>query len=91
MRAAVWILAAVGVASCGRQGGDTTNRDAAAPRQVTLPGQAPASKLPDLVPRPADKAQLDRLILAGYTPHDDHMHAPGANECPINKGTEAVM
>ena len=91
MRATLLSLFALTAASCGRESGEKAKLDAAAPRQVVLPGQAPASKLPDLVPRPKDKAELDRLILAGYTPHADHMHAPGANECPMNKGTEAVM
>ena len=40
---------------------------------------------------PKDQAQLDRMILAGYTPHMDHLHPPGVNECPLTKGTEAVM
>ena len=59
--------------------------------EVPAPAQAPVSKPPPLVPRPADQAELDRLILAGYTPHADHLHAPGVDECPLNKGTEAVM
>ena len=31
------------------------------------------------------------MILAGYTPHADHLHPPGVNECPLTKGSEIVM
>ena len=91
MRTTLLAFCALAAASCAREADETAKPDAAPPAQAALPGQAPASKLPDLVPRPKDKAELDRLILAGYTPHADHMHAPGAKECPMNKGTEAVM
>lgn len=59
--------------------------------ELPAAAQAPASKPPALVPRPADQAELDRLIVAGYTPHSDHLHAPGVDECPLSKGSEAVM
>jgi len=49
------------------------------------------SKPPAVVPLPKDQAELDRMVLAGYTPHDDHLHSPGVNECPLTKGNEAVM
>jgi hypothetical protein len=36
-------------------------------------------------------AQFDRMIIAGYTPHGDHLRPPGVNQCPLIKGSEAVM
>lgn len=84
------ILLALGAAGCDRAGND---RSAAAPS--ASPGaqtvQAPASRPAPVVPKPEDPAQLDRMILAGYMPHADHLHAPGVNECPLTKGSEAVM
>jgi hypothetical protein len=41
---------------------------------------------------PKDQKELDRLILAGYTPHGNHLHPPGVKNCPLAKeGNEAVM
>ena len=81
-------LVVLGTCGCEREG-----RESAAPPPVetVTPTQAPASKPPALIPKPEDQAELDRLILAGYTPHADHLHAPGVNECPLTKGSEAVM
>jgi hypothetical protein len=53
--------------------------------------QGPTSKPPAVVPMPKDQAELDRMILAGYTPHGRHLHAPGVKECPLTQGSEAVM
>ena len=81
-------LVVLGACGCEREGRES----AAAPAVETVaPMQAPASKPPALIPKPADPAELDRLILAGYTPHSDHLHAPGVNECPLTKGSEVVM
>jgi hypothetical protein len=49
------------------------------------------SKPPPVIPLPTDQAEVDRMVLAGYTPHADHLHAPGVNECPMTKGNDAVM
>ena len=83
--------ACIAAVSCDRKGEDAAKPESAVPRQLAQPGQGPASKMPAMIPRPRDPAELDRLILAGYRPHDDHMHAPGVNECPMSKGTESVM
>ena len=41
---------------------------------------------------PKDQAELDRMILAGYTPHGNHLHPPGVKKCPLaQEGNEAVM
>ena len=86
MRRYLFVLA-LGAAACDRQGEDPAASTAGPEAAQT----APASKPAPVVPKPDDQAQLDRMILAGYTPHADHLHAPGVNECPLTKGSEAVM
>lgn len=82
-------LVALGACACERE---PQERSQAAPPvpDLALPTEK-VSKMPGVVPRPNDQAQLDRMILAGYTPHGDHLHAPGVNECPMTKGNELVM
>ena len=83
------LVAILCLAGCGREAPE--NQTAAMPVNGAAVGtEAPASA-PQLIPRPKDQAQLDRLILAGYTPHADHLHAPGVDECPMSKGSDAVM
>jgi hypothetical protein len=79
----------VGACACERQPQDSAAPAINAENVLASPG--PVSKPPALIPMPADKAELDRLILAGYTPHADHLHAPGVNECPLTKGSDVVM
>lgn len=77
-------------ASCDR----TPDEQAVVPAPAAseaLSAPAPTSRPATVVPLPKDEAQRDRMILAGYTPHADHLHPPGVNECPLTKGTEAVM
>jgi len=83
------LTAIFALCACEREAPEQAS--APATPQAPLPAEAPASKPPPVIPRPADPAQVDRLILAGYTPHADHLHAPGVNECPLTKGTDAVM
>ncbi len=90
MRTTLLVMLIVAVGGCARQ----AEEGAAAPpvaAENVLASPGPVSKPPDLIPKPDDKAELDRLILAGYTPHADHMHAPGVNECPMSKGSDVVM
>jgi hypothetical protein len=84
----LFILTALMFSACERQplGQPTTG----APDAVSEM-QTSSSKRPAVVPRPQEQAQLDRMILAGYTPHGNHMHAPGVKECPLAQGNEAVM
>lgn len=58
-----------------------------------MPGGAEPRVSPSdgVVPLPTDQAQLDRLILQGYTPHADHLHLPGAKSCPLSRGNDAIM
>ncbi len=65
-------------------------RRSAATKAVT-PAQALNSQPPKVVPVPKDQAELDHMILAGYTPHGNHLHPPGVKSCPLAQGSEAVM
>ena len=56
-----------------------------------MPGDVRQSRPPSVLPKPEDQAELDRMILAGYTPHADHLHPPGVKSCPLAQGGEAVM
>lgn len=85
------LLLAIGASACERAPDEQAAVPPPAAPDATLPAPAPASQANAVVPRPEDKDQLDRMILAGYTPHADHLHPPGVNECPMTKGTEAVM
>lgn len=87
----VSLLLALGVSGCDRDA-----QENAAARSTAVPGTIQTatdrvSPPPMVVPKPADQAQLDQMILAGYTPHSDHLHPPGVNKCPLSKGSEAVM
>ncbi len=85
------LLLALGIAACERKAAESAAVPTPAAPDAALPGQPPARSSAEVLPRPKDQAQLDRMILAGYTPHADHLHAPGVDECPMTKGTEAVM
>ena len=71
------------------QAGPTASTPAAA--EAMLPEDARKSQPPSVVAKPAEQAELDRMILAGYTPHADHLHPPGVKSCPLAQGSEAVM
>ena len=83
-----FLLIALASGACDRE----EKRSAAppSPTPVEVP-TAPASKPAAVVPMPTDQAELDRMILAGYTPHGTHLHPPGVKECPLTQGSEAVM
>lgn len=85
------IIAALAGSGCddAPRRGDQEPAARAAP-EVIASGAA-QSRPPAVVPRPGDQAKLDDMILAGYTPHADHLHAPGVNSCPLTKDGDAVM
>lgn len=83
------LLFALGVSACEREAPEGTV--SAPDTSLILPGEDSAKKSASVVPLPQDQAQLDRMILAGYTPHGNHLHPPGVNECPLTKGSEVVM
>jgi hypothetical protein len=84
-------LAAFVAIGCDNQPQQSAATPPGAASNQVLASQGPASKPPAVVPMPKDQAELDRLILAGYTPHMDHLHPPGVKACPLTKDTEAVM
>lgn len=85
------LLIAIGVCACDREQAENV-----APSTPATPGEVTAtpaarSEIPSVVPMPTDQAEADRMILAGYTPHGDHLHPPGVKKCPLVQGNEAVM
>ena len=84
------ILSALAACACDRQAQQNAATPVA-PSNEMLASQGPTSKPPAVVPMPKDQAELDRMILAGYTPHGSHLHPPGVKECPLAQGSEAVM
>lgn len=86
------LLVALGAVSCNQAPEKQSSAPApAAPAEIIATG-APQSKAPLVLPMPKDQKELDRLILAGYTPHGQHLHPPGVKSCPLAKeGNEAVM
>lgn len=85
------LLLALGIVACERKAQESAAVPTPAAPDAMLPGQPPAQQSASVVPKPKDQAQLDRMILAGYTPHGEHMHPPGVNKCPLTKDSEAVM
>jgi hypothetical protein len=85
------LLFALGAGACEREAPENTAAPAPVAPDAILPGQDSAKKSAVVLPIPKDQAQLDRMILAGYTPHGEHLHPPGVNECPLTKGSEVVM
>lgn len=85
------LLIALALTACEREAEDSAAVPPPAAPDAMLSAPTQASKPPAVVPKPGDQAQLDRMILAGYTPHSDHLHPPGVDECPMSQGSEAVM
>ncbi len=85
------LLIALGICACNRE----SDESAAAPTQTVpnevIAAQPARSEAPMVIPVPKDQAELDRMILAGYTPHGPHLHPPGVKKCPLEQGSEAVM
>lgn len=85
----VLLLIALTASACDRE----PERRAVPAPAATEPRATAArqSQPPKVIPLPKDQAELDRLILAGYTPHAEHLHPPGVKSCPLAQGDEAVM
>ena len=86
------LLVALGAFACNQAPEERSSASRpAAPPEIIATG-APQSKAPLVLPMPKDQKELDRLILAGYTPHGEHLHPPGVKSCPLAKeGNDAVM
>lgn len=85
----LFVLATIALSGCGEQ----ASRDTAPTEKVKelVPADRRVSRPAQLIPLPKDQAEVDRLILLGYTPHADHLHLPGVESCPMSGGNEAVM
>ena len=79
------------VCACGRKADDSTVASPAIPEAASVNQSTPTSKAPMVLPLPSDPKEVDRLILAGYTPHSDHLHPPGMDKCPMANDAKAVM
>ena len=90
-KVAICLAVAVAVCGCGREEELHSANTTTAAVERSLSGDRSVSKPPAVVPKPDDQAQLDRMIVAGYTPHGDHLHPPGVIECPLAGGREGVM
>ena len=84
------LLIALTAIACDKEPQSTAASDPAAANAVP-PAPVRQSQPAKVVPLPKGQAELDRMILAGYTPHSDHLHAPGVKSCPLAQGNEAVM
>lgn len=74
------VLAVLALAACSQQKHEQAQQQKAVAPPSMLP--AKTSKAALMIPIPKDPAQLKRLIAMGYTPHEDHLHAPGVTSCP---------
>ena len=90
----LFLVAVLALAACSQQKDDQAQQKAPAPAAPSAPappaapaapagmGTAKVSKPALMIPMPKDPAQLKRLVAMGYTPHEDHLHAPGVTSCP---------
>lgn len=86
------LLMALGAFGCSQAPEEQAAAPVSAMPNESVVGQEAQSKAPLVVPLPTDQKELDQLILAGYTPHGEHLHPPGVKNCPLaNEGKEAVM
>lgn len=87
------LLALIGAAGCAQESDRGEPPPTASPAQeVAIPMQQPqVTKTEAVLPLPEDKAQLERMVTMGYTPHDDHLHPPGVKECPISMGGDPIQ
>lgn len=85
------LLITLAAASCDTEPQSDAATPPSAATQEVLPTDGRQTQPPKVVPMPKDQADLDRMILAGYTPHDDHLHPPGVKACPLAQTGDAVM
>lgn len=93
----VAILMMFEMSACGQQPPQRSEQQSAATaaptatalQSKTYPSKAAAQAA--VLPVPADKEQLKRLLLMGYVVHEDHLHPPGMKECPFNMGGSVVQ
>jgi hypothetical protein len=90
------LFLAVGLCACSKQAEPAAQQAkppavvAPAASQPTIPASLAAARA-SVLPIPADKKQLERLLAMGYTRHEDHLHPPGMKQCPFNMGGSMVQ
>lgn len=87
------IVLALTLAACGKGSAPPAQAPkSSAPGTSVLPTVAakPAA-MERMIPVPADKAQLKRMLAMGYTVHEDHMHPPGVKECAFDKAGGSIV
>ena len=86
------LLIALAIVACNREPQESAAAPVPTIPDEVLVTQGPKSNAPLVIPMPKDQGELDRMILAGYTPHGTHLHPPGVKKCPLaQEGNEAVM
>ncbi len=85
------LLIALATSACDSEPQANMSAPARAATEAVLPADTRISQPPKVVPTPTDRAELDRMILAGYTPHGDHLHPPGVKSCPLAQGSGELM
>ena len=86
------LLVVLGAGACNRAPEEQASAPFPGPAPQVVKTDAAQSRAPLVLPMPQDQKELDRMILAGYTPHGNHLHPPGVKNCPLAKeGNEAVM
>ena len=91
MKRLLLMIVAIGAAACEAEPQADGLPKPELSTSAALPADKRQTQPAKLIPKPKDQVELDRLILAGYTPHADHLHAPGVKSCPQSQGNEAVM
>ena len=88
----ILLLALTLVCACNREAQERTAAPAASVPNEIVAMPTAQSSAPLVVTMPKDQAEIDRMILAGYTPHGSHLHPPGMKKCPLEQqGNAAVM
>jgi len=84
----------LGLAACGKQAAAPAHEQSAKRAPAAVPMSSMPAKpaaMEKMIPVPADKAQLNRMLAMGYTVHEDHMHPPGVKECAFDKAGGSVV
>ena len=85
------LLTLIATAGCAQESDRGEPPPPSPAQEVAVPMQPKVTKTEAVLPLPEDKAQLERMVTMGYTPHDDHLHPPGVKECPISMGGDPIQ
>ena len=87
------LVLAISLGACGKGAAPPVQAPkASAPATSAMPTMASKpTAMERMIPVPADKAQLKRMLTMGYTVHEDHMHPPGVKECAFDKAGGSVV